>query len=266
MGLPLVDMPTAKNMPVLLLLCTCVVDGAENRSEQETESASVVLKEGTDALIECNVTGGHGDVRWYGPGGRQLVEEPGGKWLIEEKGQLNISGVSFEDRGRYMCVTDGGNYSVTVRVAYTHSGLGVYFVGVCLVAFSVTMVLNVALLGMVRSHLKKTERAINEFFRTEGAEKVQKALEIARHIPIITSAKTMELAKVTQYRTKEFARHMEELARSIPLPPLLSNCRGGAGASGTAEPPESERGAVGLMAGEERGSQVADMEVSVHSP
>lgn len=64
-------------MPVLLLLCTCVVDAAQNRSEEETASAGVVLKEGTDALLECNVTGVRGDVRWYGPGGRQLVEEPG---------------------------------------------------------------------------------------------------------------------------------------------------------------------------------------------
>lgn len=75
------------------------------------------------------------------------------------------------------------------------------------------------------SHLKKTEKAINEFFRTEGAEKLQKAFEIAKRIPIITSAKTLELAKVTQFKTMEFARYIEELARSIPLPPLIMNCR-----------------------------------------
>lgn len=78
---------------------------------------------------------------------------------------------------------------------------------------------------MMSSHLKKTEKAINEFFRTEGAEKLQKAFEIAKRIPIITSAKTLELAKVTQFKTMEFARYIEELARSVPLPPLIMNCR-----------------------------------------
>ncbi|XP_049598055.1 microfibrillar-associated protein 3-like [Syngnathus scovelli] len=270
-------MATVKNIPMplrlLLCVCVCVVDGtAENRSE--AAPARVVLKEGTDARIECNVTGVGGNVTWYGPGGRLPVEGPGGKWRIEQSGGLNISVVSFQDRGRYTCVwEDGGNYSVTVRVAYTHSGLGVYYVAVCLATFSVTMVLNVALLGMVRSHLKKTERAVNEFFRTEGAEKLQKALEIARRIPIITSAKTLELAKVTQYKTKEFARHMEELARSVPLPPLLLNCRAGADEVGNAEPPRSGREAAGdgapagLLAGGGDGeSHVARLEVLIHSP
>ncbi|KAM9781727.1 microfibrillar-associated protein 3-like [Syngnathus typhle] len=270
-------MATVTNIPMLLLLLllrVCVVDGAaENRSE--AAPARVVLKEGTDARLECNVTGVGGNVTWYGPGGRLPVEDPGGKWLVEERGGLNISVVSFEDRGRYTCVwEDGGNYSVTVRVAYTHSGLGVYYVGVCLATFSVTMVLNVALLGMVRSHLKKTERAVNEFFRTEGAEKLQKALEIARRIPIITSAKTLELAKVTQYKTKEFARHMEELARSVPLPPLLHNCRAAADEVGNAEPPDGSREAAGgdgapagLLAGAGDGeSHVARLEVLIHSP
>lgn len=78
---------------------------------------------------------------------------------------------------------------------------------------------------MMSSHLKKTEKAINDFFRTEGAEKLQKAFEIAKRIPIITSAKTLELAKVTQFKTMEFARYIEELARSVPLPPLIMNCR-----------------------------------------
>lgn len=155
---------------------------------------------------------------------------PGGKWQIQENGDLNITVVSFEDRGRYTCVASSGggeaiNYTVTLRVAHNDSGLGLYFVIVCLVAFIVTMILNVARLCMVSSHLRKTERAINEFFRTEGAEKLQKAFEVAKQIPIITSAKTLEFAKVTQYKTMEFARHMEELARSVPLPPLILNCR-----------------------------------------
>lgn len=67
--------------------------------------------------------------------------------------------------------------------------------------------------------------AINDFFRTEGTEKLQKAFDIAKSIPIVTSAKTVEFAKVTQFKTLEFARHIEELARSIPLPPLILNCR-----------------------------------------
>lgn len=130
--------------------------------------------------------------------------------------------VSFEDRGRYTCVAAGGtgNYTVTLRVAHTHSGLGLYFVIICMVAFTITMALNTARLCMVSTHLKKTERAINDFFRTEGPEKLQKAFDVAKQIPIITSTKTMELAKVTQ----ELARHIEELARSIPLPPLIMNC------------------------------------------
>lgn len=155
---------------------------------------------------------------------------PGGKWQIQENGDLNITVVSFEDRGRYTCMASSSagktkNYTVTLRVAHTDSGLGIYFVIVCLVAFTITMILNVARLCMVSSHLKKTERAINEFFRTEGAEKLQRAFEIAKRIPIVTSAKTLEFAKVTQFKTMEFARHMEELARSVPLPPLILNCR-----------------------------------------
>lgn len=156
---------------------------------------------------------------------------PGEKWDIQNNGNLNITVVSFEDRGRYTCVASNGsggqtrNYTVMLRVAHTDSGLGLYFVSICLVAFTITMILNVARLCMVSSHLKKTERAINEFFRTEGAEKLQKAFEVAKRIPIVTSAKTLEFAKVTQFKTMEFARHMEELARSVPLPPLILNCR-----------------------------------------
>lgn len=101
----------------------------------------------------------------------------------------------------------------------------VYYMVVCLVAFTVVLALNITRLCMMSSHLKKTEKAINEFFRTEGAEKLQKAFEIAKRIPIITSAKTLELAKVTQFKTMEFARYIEELARSVPLPPLIMNCR-----------------------------------------
>ncbi|KAJ8348617.1 hypothetical protein SKAU_G00272060 [Synaphobranchus kaupii] len=189
----------------------------------------IVVKEGSSALIECNVTEGHEDILWYNSKGHILDEEEGGKWVIMDNGFLNITAVTFEDRGRYTCIASGSsgtsNYTITLRVAYTYSGLGLYYVIVCLIAFTITMILNITRLCMVSSHLRKTEKAINEFFRSEGAEKLQKAFEIAKRIPIITSAKTLELAKVTQFKTMEFARHIEELARSVPLPPLILNCR-----------------------------------------
>lgn len=122
-------------------------------------------------------------------------------------------------------VHGSSNCTVTLRVVFTNGDMGVYYMVVCLVTFTIIMALNVTRLCMMSSHLKKTEKAINEFFRTEGAEKLQKAFEIAKRIPIITSAKTLELAKVTQFKTMEFARYIEELARSIPLPPLIMNCR-----------------------------------------
>ncbi|XP_061596571.1 microfibrillar-associated protein 3-like [Cololabis saira] len=222
----------------VLLLGGGTADGAHNGSETVSSehlasipsSRSMVVKEGSDTLIECNVTGVHSEIKWYNSKGYVVEVGADGKWNIEENGTLNITHVSFGDRGRYTCVASGGtnltkNYTVTLRVAHTDSGLGIYFVIVCLVAFTITMILNVARFCMVTSHLKETEKAINEFFRTEGTEKLQKAFEVAKRIPIITSAKTLELAKVTQFKTMEFARHMEELARSIPLPPLILNCR-----------------------------------------
>ncbi|XP_034764594.2 microfibril-associated glycoprotein 3-like [Acipenser ruthenus] len=192
----------------------------------------VIVREGSSAVIACNVTGGQ-DARvvWYNSKGHLLeeAEEAGGKWLVLDRGVLNITVVAFEDRGRYTCIahssSGSSNYTITLRVISTHGVMGLYYVIVCLVAFTIVMVLNVTRLCMISSHLRKTEQAINDFFRTEGAEKLQKAFEIAKRIPIITSAKTLELAKVTQYKTMEFARHMEDLARSIPLPPLILNCR-----------------------------------------
>uniref|UniRef100_A0A8C0GJZ5 Microfibril associated protein 3 like n=1 Tax=Chelonoidis abingdonii TaxID=106734 RepID=A0A8C0GJZ5_CHEAB len=142
---------------------------------------------------------------------------------------LRINVVSFDDRGKYTCVASNMygtvNNTVTLRVVFTSGDMGIYYMIVCLVAFTIVMILNITRLCMISSHLKKTEKAINEFFRTEGAEKLQKAFEIAKRIPIITSAKTLELAKVTQFKTMEFARYIEELARSVPLPPLIMNCR-----------------------------------------
>lgn len=153
----------------------------------------------------------------------------GGKWWLLENGVLNITSIEFADRGKYTCMASNtygsSNCTVTLRVVFTNGDMGVYYMVVCLVTFTIIMALNVTRLCMMSSHLKKTEKAINEFFRTEGAEKLQKAFEIAKRIPIITSAKTLELAKVTQFKTMEFARYIEELARSIPLPPLIMNCR-----------------------------------------
>ncbi|CAL8362284.1 unnamed protein product [Lota lota] len=233
--------------------------GAQNRSDSQNRSDAVVkarlsaaafgsdvlvVKEGSDALIGCNVTGVYEDLRWYNPKGHLLDEEGGGRWRVEADGTLNFTDVSFSDRGRYTCLAFRGHeddvaaasYTVTVRVAYTRGGLGLFYVGVCLVTFALTMVFNVARLCMVSSHLKETEDAINDFFRSEGLEKLQKAFEVAKRIPIITSAKTAELAKVTQFKTAELAkmtqfktlemmRHIEELARSVPLPPLIAGCR-----------------------------------------
>lgn len=153
----------------------------------------------------------------------------GGKWWLLDNGVLNITSIEFADRGKYTCMASNvhgsSNCTVTLRVVFTNGDMGVYYMVVCLVTFTIIMALNVTRLCMMSSHLKKTEKAINEFFRTEGAEKLQKAFEIAKRIPIITSAKTLELAKVTQFKTMEFARYIEELARSIPLPPLIMNCR-----------------------------------------
>lgn len=150
------------------------------------------------------------------------------KWLIEGD-TLNISIVSFSDRGRYTCISRSSesisNFTLTLRVSYTHSSLGVYFVIVCVVSFTITIILNMTRLCMINTHLRKTEQAINDFFRTDGPEKLQKAVEVAKRIPIVTSTKTLELAKVTQFKTLELAKQMEELARSIPLPPLILNCR-----------------------------------------
>uniref|UniRef100_A0A8C8RFE2 Microfibril-associated glycoprotein 3 n=1 Tax=Pelusios castaneus TaxID=367368 RepID=A0A8C8RFE2_9SAUR len=192
----------------------------------------IIAKEGTNVLIECKVNISQYDfILWYNSKAqllKQRDEDEGGRWLITDN-VLNITSVTFGDRGRYTCAAinhDGTfYYTVTLRVIFTSGDMSIYYMIVCLVAFTIILILNITRLCMMSSHLRKTEKAINEFFRTEGAEKLQKAFEIAKRIPIITSAKTLELAKVTQFKTMEFARYIEELARSIPLPPLILNCR-----------------------------------------
>lgn len=196
-----------------------------------TKMSQIIAREGSCALIDCNVTGDpFPSVQWFNSHGDRLdTETNGGKWWLLDNGGLNITSIEFADRGKYTCMASNAhgtsNCTVTLRVVFTNGDMGVYYMVVCLVTFTIIMALNVTRLCMMSSHLKKTEKAINEFFRTEGAEKLQKAFEIAKRIPIITSAKTLELAKVTQFKTMEFARYIEELARSIPLPPLIMNCR-----------------------------------------
>lgn len=190
----------------------------------------IIAKEGASVSIECLLTVDHyEDVSWYNSKGQQLDDRgrAGGKWLVSDN-FLNITNVAFDDRGLYTCIVNSpirASYSITLRVIFTSGDMSIYYMVVCLIAFTITLILNVTRLCMMSSHLRKTEKAINEFFRTEGAEKLQKAFEIAKRIPIITSAKTLELAKVTQFKTMEFARYIEELARSVPLPPLILNCR-----------------------------------------
>uniref|UniRef100_UPI00398F8A49 microfibrillar-associated protein 3-like n=1 Tax=Pristiophorus japonicus TaxID=55135 RepID=UPI00398F8A49 len=232
--------------------CTfvCTLYNGTNSSYVRTEKASsaaqagsrflsnlpaqrdLIVKEGTSVLIECNVNSSQlHNILWYNSKGNLLEEsrETDGKWLILDSGELNITSITFADRGRYTCVATNShgtlNYTVTLRVVFTTGDMGVYYMIVCLIAFTIVMILNITRLCMMSSHLRKTEKAINDFFKMEGAEKLQKAFEIAKRIPIITSAKTLELAKVTQFKTMEFARYIEELARSIPLPPLILNCR-----------------------------------------
>ncbi|XP_071020312.1 microfibrillar-associated protein 3-like [Oncorhynchus clarkii lewisi] len=192
--------------------------------------SQIIAREGNCALIDCNVTGEPvPNIQWFNSHGDLLDTETSDKWLLTDDGILNITEITFADRGKYTCMASNvhgsANCTVTMRVVLHSGDLGAYYVIVCLVTFTIIMILNITRLCMMSSHLKKTEKAINDFFRTEGAEKLQKAFEIAKRIPIITSAKTLELAKVTQFKTMEFARYIEELARSIPLPPLIMNCR-----------------------------------------
>lgn len=204
--------------------------GGGSRPQAAAPPEHMAALEGDSALLHCNVSGSpEPRVAWISPRGVSALQPGSGRWQVEATGDLNISHVRIEDKGRYTCMATNehgsANFTVTLRVVYVSGDLGIYYVLVCLIAFTIIMILNVTRLCMMSSHLKKTEKAINEFFRTEGAERLQKAFEIAKRIPIITGAKTLELAKVTQFKTLEFARYVEELARSVPLPPLITNCR-----------------------------------------
>uniref|UniRef100_A0A3B4AEN1 Ig-like domain-containing protein n=1 Tax=Periophthalmus magnuspinnatus TaxID=409849 RepID=A0A3B4AEN1_9GOBI len=120
----------------------------------------ILAVEGASVLLRCNNSGDN--IQWFNPKGDLLEFNQDGKWQIEDSGALNITAVSFLDRGRYTCSSDASNFTVILRVAYTDSGLGLYYVTVCLFTFTVTMILNFARLCMMSSHLKKTERVINE--------------------------------------------------------------------------------------------------------
>lgn len=70
-----------------LLLSGWAADGAQNFSEMEVASPvhltstfsmlSIVAKEGSSMLIECNVTGGRNDVKWYNSKGPLEGENTG---------------------------------------------------------------------------------------------------------------------------------------------------------------------------------------------
>ncbi|XP_027024666.1 microfibril-associated glycoprotein 3-like isoform X1 [Tachysurus fulvidraco] len=210
----------------LFVFLVCFHVGDSVKELHDLPSAGVItVKEGESVVMKCNMSE-HDNIQWLDSKGR--VINSGGNRVTVDKDTLNITSVSFEDRGRYTCFSLSlesiSNYTVTLRVSYTYSGLGLYYIIVCFIAFTITIILNMTRLCMVNTHLRKTERAINDFFRTDGAEKLQKALEIAKRIPIVTSNKTLELAKVTQFKTLELAKQMEELARSVPLPPRILTC------------------------------------------
>lgn len=70
-----------------LLISAWAADGAHNFSEMEDVSPvhlastfsmkSIVAKEGSSMLIECNVTGGRNDVKWYNSKGPLEGENTG---------------------------------------------------------------------------------------------------------------------------------------------------------------------------------------------
>ena len=91
--------PRRPDLFLLLLLGTFLgaavtqtsAEGAQNRTAAQDavlkarrdgapfNGEVVVVKEGSDALIECNVTGVYDDFHWYNPKGLLLEEEGGGK-------------------------------------------------------------------------------------------------------------------------------------------------------------------------------------------
>uniref|UniRef100_A0A8B9X4B8 Microfibril-associated glycoprotein 3 n=1 Tax=Bos mutus grunniens TaxID=30521 RepID=A0A8B9X4B8_BOSMU len=147
----------------------------------------IIAREGTSVSIKCLLTVDHYEpVSWYNSKGQQLDDrDRGGKWLVSDN-FLNITNVAFADRGLYTChITSPtrASYSVTLRVIFTSGDMSVYYMVVCLIAFTITLILNVTRLCMMSSHLRKTEKAINEFFRTEGQRNSRRPLRLQNASP-----------------------------------------------------------------------------------
>lgn len=70
---------------VVLLLCGGTADGDQTGVEVEvasrvqkahnSTSGHIVVEEGSSMLIECNVTGGHDDFKWFNSKGPLLGED-----------------------------------------------------------------------------------------------------------------------------------------------------------------------------------------------
>lgn len=84
----LFEMLTLQRCHLLLLLLAVLggwsADGAENLTEAEEawmssipSSRSIVVREGSSVLLECNVTGALRDIKWYNSKGALLVEGEG---------------------------------------------------------------------------------------------------------------------------------------------------------------------------------------------
>lgn len=80
------------SLPLLtaLLFGGWTAEAAHNGSEVRTVSptqlsnnSSIVVKEGSNTLIECNVTRGHDDIKWFSPKG-DLLGEGAGRTSLEE--------------------------------------------------------------------------------------------------------------------------------------------------------------------------------------
>lgn len=74
-------MPAPHTLRLLLLVATVSCAAQNNSSPVWTDSVpssrDVVVREGSSALIQCNVTGSRDDVKWYNSKGRLLGEGGG---------------------------------------------------------------------------------------------------------------------------------------------------------------------------------------------
>lgn len=76
----------------VLLLSDWTAEGAQNGSEVEAASSvrlssdpssrDIVVREGSSTLIECNVTGGHDDIKWFNSKGPLLGEGAGRRRVL----------------------------------------------------------------------------------------------------------------------------------------------------------------------------------------